>query len=223
MSGLENAIVIVGAGGHAMVVADLAELSGYSIVGFIDDVNVDRRGVPFCRATVLGGAEQLPIVAAGGVRSAVVAVGDCAARLALAERARALGLDLTALCHPTAAVARDSTIGPGTVVMAGAVVNPGAFIGSNVIVNTAASVDHECHIDDGVHVGPGVRLGGRVHVGRGTWLGIGSVVKDGIRIGAGTIVGAGSLVLRDLPGGIVAFGSPATIVRPVHHAEALSR
>src|SRR4029453_12967758 len=103
------------------------------------------------------------------------------------------------------------------------IVNPGAAIGANVIVNTAASVDHECCLDDGVHVGPGVRLGGRVRVGRGSWLGLGSGIKDGVRTGPGTIVRAGSLVLRDLPGGVVAFGTPATIVRSVTHAEAAHR
>jgi acetyltransferase EpsM len=220
---MNERLVIVGAGGHAMVVADLADLAGYTVVGFIDDVFIERRGTPFCRATVVGGAEQLAILLAAGVRHAVVAIGECAARQALADRACKHGFDLVTLCHPTASVARDCTIGPGTVLMAGAIVNPGAEIGSNVIVNTAASVDHECRISDGVHVGPGVRLGGRVQVGRGTWIGIGSVVKDGVRVGPGTIVGAGSLVLRDLPGGVVAFGSPATIVRPVRHEEAAFR
>src|SRR5262245_29406988 len=220
---MNNRLVIVGAGGHAMVVADLADLAGYAVVGFIDDVSIERRRTPFCRGTGLGGAEQLAILSAGGVRHATVAIGDCAARLALADRVCKNGLDLVSLCHPTTSVARDCTIGPGSVLMAGAIVNPGAEIGANVIVNTAASVDHECRLDDGVHVGPGARLGGRVQVGRGSWLGIGCVVRDGVRSGPGTIVGAGSLVLRDLPGGVVAFGSPATIVRSVTHAEAAHR
>lgn len=220
---MSHSLVIVGAGGHATVVADLADLAGFATVGFLDDVAVERRGTPFCRATVLGGVEQLAILAARGVRYAVVAIGDCDARLALADRARKQGFELAVLRHPGATVARDSTIGPGTVLMAGAIVNPAAEIGANVIVNTAASIDHECCIEDGVHVGPGVRLGGRVHVGRGAWLGIGSVIKDGVRIGPGTIVGAGSLVLRDLPAGVVAFGSPATIFRSAIHAQAATR
>ena len=177
----DNTIVIVGAGGHAMVVADLAELSGYSIVGFIDDVNVERRGQPFCRATVLGGAEQLAILARSGVHSAVIAIGDCTARLQLAERTRAVGLNLPVLCHPMASVARDSTIGPGTVVMAGAVVNPGASIGANVIVNTAASVDHECHIDEGVHVG--LACGWRPRARRPRCRGWGSAASSRIAFG----------------------------------------
>lgn len=220
---MRTPLLIVGAGGHARVVADIAALCGYDVIGFTDDVNVERRGAAFCGAVVLGGGEQLAITAAGGVRHAVVAIGDCDARLTLADRVWNEGLELVALCHPGATVARDCAIGPGTVLMAGAIVNPGAAIGANVIVNTAASVDHECRIADGVHIGPGARLGGRVEVERGAWLGIGSVIKDGVRIGARTIVGAGSLVLRDLPSGVVAFGSPAGIVRPVIHAQAAGR
>lgn len=220
---LHNAIVIVGAGGHARVVADLAELGGYAIAGFLDDVATERKGTPFCRAAVIGGSEQLSVLADAGVRQAAVAIGDCEIRLAYADRVATAGMDQPVLCHPTAAVARDATLGPGTVVMAGGIVNPAATVGANVIVNTAASVDHDCTIEDGAHLAPGVRLGGRVHIGRGAWIGIGAVVRDGIRIGAGTIVGAGALVLNDLPAGVVAFGVPARVVREVQHAEAAHR
>jgi UDP-N-acetylbacillosamine N-acetyltransferase len=97
------------------------------------------------------------------------------------------------------------------------VINPVAQIGENVIVNTCASVDHDCVIDDGAHVAPGAHLAARVHVGRGSWVGIGSVVKEGARIGKATVIGAGSLVLNDIPDDVLAYGSPARLVRSLSH------
>jgi acetyltransferase EpsM len=126
---------------------------------------------------------------------------------------RELGFYLATAIHPRAIVAADVSIGAGTVIVAGSVVNPGAHIGENVIINTCASIDHECIIEDGVHICPGVRLGARVRVGRAAWIGIGATIKDRVHIGPGSLIGVGAVVLSDIPGGVVAYGVPARIVR----------
>ncbi len=209
-------LVVWGTGGHALVVSDIVRAEGrYELAGFIDDAPRQRLGSMFAGAPVLGGRDRLPLLRAEGIAHAIVAVGDCARRLQLAEIVLAQGLTLATAIHPRATLAADVAVGPGTVVAAGAVVNPGASIGCNVIINTLASVDHECRIEDGVHVGPGARLGGNVSVGRGTWIGIGATVIDSIVIGAGSIVGAGAVVVRDIPAGVVVYGVPATVRRPV--------
>src|ERR1022692_2641704 len=178
-----SSIVIIGAGGHAKVVCDIARLTGrLSIAGFLDTVNAERHGSSFCGEAILGGLEQLGPLAHRGVLQAFVAVGECEARLRLAEHAIGAGFTLPVLMHPSAVCAGDVMPGAGTVLAAGAVVNPGATIGANVIINTAASVDHDCVIGDGVHVAVGARLAGHVSVGRGTWIGMGALIKDGVHI-----------------------------------------
>jgi sugar O-acyltransferase (sialic acid O-acetyltransferase NeuD family) len=213
---MRRRIVIWGASGHAMVIADIVRLSAaYDIVGFLDDVEPGRQNTKFQGLPILGGREQLDKLRDSGVEFLIVGIGDCEARLRLAEVAREKEFSLGTAIHPRAIIAADVEIGPGTMVAAGAVINPGSRIGSNVIINTSASVDHECLIGDGAHVGPGVNLGGNVRVGSGSWIGIGATVRDGIVIGARSIVGAGALVLRDVPEETVAFGVPAEVKRKI--------
>jgi acetyltransferase EpsM len=212
-------VVIWGASGHALVVADILRLEGREVVGFIDDIAAERRGQSFAGARVLGGRECLDSLRADGVHAIVIAVGDCAARLRLADVVRQHDFELIHAVHPRAVIAAGVALGAGTVVCAGAVVNPGSSIAENVIINTSATVDHECVIADGAHVGPGVHLGGRVRVGRAAWVGIGATVSDRVVIGAESVVGAGAVVLNDVPRRVVAFGVPARVVRDVDEGD----
>jgi sugar O-acyltransferase (sialic acid O-acetyltransferase NeuD family) len=209
-------VIVWGAQGHAAVVADILRAEGrFDVHGFLDDVAPERAGSIFCERPVLGTREVLPGLVASGVTCVVIAVGDCRARLELADAARGAGLELVTAVHPGSVVAPDATIGAGTVVAAGAVVNPRATIGENVIVNTCASVDHDCVLAAGVHLAPGAHLGGYVKVGRGSLVGLGASVIDRISIGEEAIIGAGAVVVDDIPSRAVAWGVPARPRRQV--------
>jgi sugar O-acyltransferase (sialic acid O-acetyltransferase NeuD family) len=185
----------------------------YKIAGFLDDVDIIRKGTKFCGATILGGSEQLEHLRQKKIKYIILGFGNCQARLALSAVTNKFGFELAISVHPGAIVADDVTIGAGTVVMAGAVINPGSAIHENVIINTSSSIDHDCVIMNGVHVGPGAHLGGAVTVDQGTWIGIGAIVKDKVKIGKNVIVGAGAVVLKDIPDGVTAFGVPAKIIK----------
>jgi len=209
-------LVIWGASGHARVVAETLRLTGqYNIYGFLDNVNLERKGESFCGSRILGGNEQLDTLITLGVHHLVFGFGDCQARLNFAPQVKEKGFELATLIHPTAIISPDATIAPGSFVAPAAVVNTGSRIGENVIINTCASVDHDCDIKAGSHICPGVHLGGHVVVGQGTWVGIGAAVRDHIVIGKGSVIGAGAVVIDDIPDGVVAYGVPARVMRPL--------
>jgi UDP-N-acetylbacillosamine N-acetyltransferase len=211
-------VIIWGASGHALVVADILRLMGdYAIVGYLDGVSPHRKGEPFGGAVIIGGQEKLEALISSGVNNLALGVGDCEARIRLAGIALESGFNLITAMHPSAIVASTAHIGAGSVLCAGSVVSPEARLGLAVVVNTCASVDHECVIEDGVHISPGAHLAGRVTVGRGTAVGIGSVARDGIRIGEGCVIGAGTVIVNDLPDHVVAYGVPARVIRPTHN------
>jgi len=206
-------IVIWGASGHAMVVADIIRLRRkFSIYGFIDDINPDRKNEMFSRERILGGTEVLDTLEKG-VHRFIIAIGDCKARIEKARIIKQAGFDLISAIHPSSIIASDVLIGEGSVIAAGAVINPGCKIGDNVIINTSAVIDHECVINDGSHICPGANLAGNVTIGESSWIGIGSIIKEKIRIGNNSFIGAGSLVLKDIPDNVVAFGSPAKVMK----------
>jgi len=207
-------LVIWGASGHALVVADIVRLQGiYTIAGFLDNVNPQRRGATFCESVILGGEEQLARLQAQGIKHILLGFGDCQMRLEKSQYLLSQGFSLAMAVHPRATVANDVIIGPGTVVAAGAVINPGTRIGDSVIINTSASIDHECIIGDAAHIGPGVHLAGQVMVGTATQIGIGAVVVQRTSIGDGSIIGAGAVVVGDVPDHVVAYGVPARVKR----------
>lgn len=213
-------LVVWGASGHALVVADTIRLQGeYEIVGFLDDINPDRKNAKFCGGCILGGQEQLIPLREQKVDHIIFGFGDCKARLKLSQIVKELGFSLATAVHPSAIVAKDVTIGEGTVIVAGSVVNPDVSIGENVIINTNATIGHGSVIGEGVHIAPGVNLAGDVQIGRGTWIGIGSTVVAGIKIGHDTIIGAGAVVVKDIPAGVIAYGVPAKIIRKKIHTE----
>ncbi len=115
--------------------------------------------------------------------------------------------------HPRATVPMRWTVGNGVHVGPGATIAPYAELADFVVVNRNASVGHHAVLEDLVTVNPGAHIAGVCRIGRGVIVGAGATVVDRIAIGPDTVIGAGSVVNRDLPGGVVAYGVPARVVR----------
>jgi acetyltransferase EpsM len=210
---LDMRVLIVGAGGHAQVVADILlrmqEVGGgLTPVGYLDDnpalADQSLLGLP-----VLGAVTHLSTIAHDAL---IVAIGDNASRQHLFETLQSRGERFVVARHPSAVIAPDVQIGPGSMICAGVVVNPGSIVGANVILNTGCTVDHHNHIGNHVHIAPGVHLGGEVTIGEGALVGIGATVMPRRRVGPWSVVGAGALVHADLPDGVTAAGVPARVV-----------
>jgi|YNPBryantNP2012_1023418.scaffolds.fasta_scaffold26938_2 sugar O-acyltransferase (sialic acid O-acetyltransferase NeuD family) len=209
-------VLILGAGGHAQVVADIL-LQSYQAganvypVGFLDD-KPTLVGTTIMGLTVLGTVAQLDEFDHDAV---IVAIGDNRTRARLFESVRARGEKIVNAIHPAAVIAPDVRLGRGVMICAGVVVNTGTVIGDDVILNTGCTIDHHNHIGDHAHIAPGVHLGGNVTIGEGALVGIGAVVIPQRIVGAWSVIGAGSVVTKDIPAYATAVGVPARVIKRI--------
>jgi sugar O-acyltransferase (sialic acid O-acetyltransferase NeuD family) len=211
---MKRDLLVIGGGGHAKVVIDLALRSGaWRITGVLDDAE-GAMGKSVLGCEVLGGTGRISQYSAGG-SSFVVAIGSNAVRERLQATSTSAGLVAATLIHPSAIVAESARIGEGAVVMAGVVINADARIGKGVIVNTGAVIDHDCQLGDYCHVAPGVKLCGSVSIGSRSLVGVGASVIPGIVIGSDCVIGAGAAVVSQVPNGNRVVGVPARVIKVV--------
>ena len=199
-------VVIIGAGGHAKVIADMIEKSGDEIVGFLDDNK--KKGTTIIKEyKVLGDFNnRFPLAIANSDYEFIIAIGDNKKR---EEISHSPNLKFYTAIHPSAQIGLDVEIKEGTVIMANACINSSAKIGKHCIINTGAIIEHDNIIEDFVHISPNVALGGTVKIGKNTHVGIGSIIKNNITICENCKIGAGAVVVKDIKEEGTYVGVPA--------------
>jgi sugar O-acyltransferase (sialic acid O-acetyltransferase NeuD family) len=202
-----DAIILVGAGGHASVVLEAMLAAGMRDPCVLDDAPGDRE--------LLGRPVGFPAVPTACVSEFCafhVAIGCNAARSAKFTHFLRAGMKPVTVVHPHASVSPSATLAPGVFIAARAVVGPLARVGAGAVVNHGAVVDHGCDIGEFVHVAPNATLGGGSVVGPSTLVGSGAILFPGIVLGTGATVGAGAVVRRNVPSGTLVVGVPARLV-----------
>lgn len=201
---MHNKLIIIGAGGHGRVVADIAEkTTDYEEILFLDDADISSTG----KYRVIGKIADYE----NHLEDAdfFVALGDNELRKNVFMLLVSKKASIPTFVHPSAIVADDVTLGKGTVVIAGAVINCGANIGDAVIINTGSSVDHDCIVGSYSHIAVGARITGEAKIGESVFIGANAVVVPDVSVCEGSIVGAGAVVIRNITKKGIYVGIPA--------------
>lgn len=199
---MDKKVIIIGAGGHAKVVADAVRKSGDLVIGFLDDHK--PCGESFCGAKILGKISEYKGFADGSCF--IVAIGSNPTRKRIVEE---LDCQWYTAIHPSAVIGDGVRIGEGVFVAAGAVINADAVIEKHSIVNTCAVVEHDCLIGGFSHISPNAAVCGGCEIGELTWIGSGATVINGINICDCVTVGAGAVVVKDIKEMGIFVGVPA--------------
>lgn len=195
-------ICILGAGGHAKVIIEIAELLNLNINGVFDHNLLAEQ--------VLQYKVNHDFKTIDDSDSIFFALGNNEKRK---ENAANFNNQSINLIHPSAIISKSVSMGEGNAVMAGSVINSSVKIGNHCIINTSSSIDHDCEIEDFVHISPSAALAGNVKILEGAQVGIGACVRQNITIGRWSIVGAGAVVLKDVPDNSTVIGNPAKIYK----------
>lgn len=105
-----------------------------------------------------------------------------------------------------------------------------AFLNYNCVILDTAPV----HIGNAVFIAPGTVISAAGHamdpgqrsreavgvsapivIEDDVWIGANCTICPGVTIGRGSVIGAGSTVVRDIPAGVVAMGTPCRVHRPL--------
>ena len=206
-------LLILGFGGHARSVADVALACGYDELVFVDEHA--RDGENFLGHPVT--ADIDPYVGQDWVL--FPAAGDNRKREAQCFTAWELGFTIATLLSPKASIGAGASISAGCFVGHHAHVGPMARLGRACIINTGAIVEHECLVGDFCHVSVNAAIAGRSRLGDYSMLGAGATIIDQVLVGNDVLIGAGAVVCRsiEIPGTYV--GVPAKPVSVEPHSQ----
>lgn len=121
----------------------------------------------------------------------------------------------THVIHPGSIISDTVTMGKGCFVEPGSIITSFATLGFGVSINRGVTIGHHTTIGNFTSLNPGVHVAGHCTIGERTQIGIGSVVFNGVNIGNRCIIGGGSVVTKDIPDGMVAWGNPCKVVKPI--------
>ena len=199
-------VVIIGAGGHAKVIADIIIKSEDNLVGFLDDnKEIDTKVIEDYK--VIGDFNnRISLSITHPEYEFIIAIGNNSLRKKLSETRN---MKFYTAIHPSAQIGLGVQIGEGTVIMANATINPSTKIGKHCIINTGAIIEHDNKIDDYVHISPNATLCGTVNVGKETHIGAGATIKNNINITKNCTIGAGAVVVKNIEKEGTYVGVPA--------------
>lgn len=208
-------LFILGTGGQARDVAEIADAAGYR------PIFVTRDSFVIAAWTLADEVVSEDEALAWTSEAFVIGIGDNRTRANIAARLRGT-LRFPALIHPDTSFGRGqrerASVTEGSIIFAGARATANVSIGDFCVVNVNATLSHDVELDDFASVSPGANIAGNVHIGKGALIGAGAVINQGddkrkLDIGAWCTIGSGAVVVRDCDPDSVYAGVPARKVR----------
>lgn len=190
-------IILIGAGGHGVSVADVIEKEKkFKIYCFIDM----KKNKSLKKYKTLSSDKNLNKLKKK-VNYAFIAIGqikELFLREKLFKKLLKLKFKIPKIVSPLAYVSNNALIGAGTIVMHGAIINSKAKIGKNCIINTGAIIEHDVVIGDNCHISTGSIINGGAIIFSNSFIGSGSVIKQKIIIGKASFINAKQFIKKNL-------------------------
>ena len=208
-------IVLFGGGNQSHYTIDIIEKENkYNIVGIVDsvhDIGSIRFGYP-----VLGRVHDINYLSTKhNIYGGIISIGDNWIRHDVYQQITKINPEFIFVnaIHPSVIIGNTTELGIGIIAMAGCIFNPKAIIKDFTFFATGAQVEHDNIINEFSSISAGSITGGYVTLGKFSAITLGVTVLDRIEIGQNTVIGAGSLVIKSLPDNVLAYGTPAKIIR----------
>ena len=195
---MKEKLIIIGGGGFAKEVLEIAELNGYSIYGCLDD----KKDITL-KCNYLGEISKLESIS-DRIDAAFIAIGaynsqSLSKRISIIESVSRLGIKMATLISPNAIISSGVEIKNGSFIAHGVVICVDAKIKNNVIVNANAVIGHDCLVENNCIIAPSAFIGGSTSIGENSLIGPCSQILQGLNLGKQILVSAGAMVKKSLP------------------------
>ena len=208
-------LIIIGAGGHGRVAADIADQMKIPTIKFLDFswnnkyLTIEKNYHNTENYWDIIGKPDKATISDLVFKNFkfFVAISNNKERKSFFDL---IGIEnIISLIHPSSTISNNVEILNGTMISANVAINVLSKIGYGSIINTGSIIDHDCQIGNFVHIGPGVNIAGKVIIKNFSSIGLGSNIIQNISIGKNAFIGAGSLVLDNISDDVIAYGLPA--------------
>lgn len=167
-------LLILGAGGYGLAVAEAAHLSGqWQEIIFADDRWPKTQEVGEYK--IVSNIANVQQFTSNNIQ-AIVAVGNNDLREKWQKLLGDLGIRMTSVIHPQAVVSPTAQIGQGVTVMAGCVISTKTVINDGVILNIGTLLDHDVIIKAFAHLSVGVKVSSGKIIAPYSFLEVGSCI-----------------------------------------------
>lgn len=199
-------LAILGGGGFAREVAEVAEMRAYAIAACYA---LDPGSFAGMHRGYLDELER----EAGEFDGVALGIGatdrrSLRRRLDLIDWLVARHIVCPPLVSPHAIVAPSAVVGDGAFVAHGVILGLDARVEAFGLVNSGAILGHDVHVSTNAIVAPGAFLGGGSRIGGSTLVGPLAKVLQGVAIGSNVIVGIGCTALRSVADGSTIWPRP---------------
>lgn len=215
-------LLIIGAGAFGAIAASLAEEMNanaiqhehparWDVIGYADR-DVAKRGKRHAGYVVRGTVDDLGRDFYARDLWFFCAIAENNTRAKIVRSVEQFGWRPATLLHPTAVLAGNVEIGPGSYVGPLAVISVNAKIGAHVIIETHVSIGNDAVLKDFCAVFPGARISGCCHLGEYALIGSNATLLPGTVVGDRAVVGASSLTAGPVEPETTVLGVPARIL-----------
>jgi len=204
-------LILIGAGGHARIAIDIANLNNFKILGIIDLNYKQKKKTEYINSyPVIGGLEKLKNFETKNIK-AFISIGDNITRKKYYKILLNRNFSVINLIHPSAIISKSVSLGSGVMVGPGAIINANSMIKDNVIINSGSIIEHEVTVFSHSHCAPRSIVAGRSIIGETVVVGAGSIIIENLEIGKNSIIAAGSTVIKKVANNLLIAGTPGKI------------
>lgn len=210
---LEEQIVVIGAGGTGLLVADSIRRSpGKRLMGFLDD-DPGKSGLAVAGACVLGGLQSWEALPGGCLF--ISSLYSPKKNTEFFLKIQSLGIPESrwaTVIDPTAIVLSSITLGRGSYIGPATLLEPNVCVGNWCALLGRVYVAHDTCLGAYAACANNASIAGGVKAGVAAFIGANATVREYLHIGDNSVVGMGAAVVRDVLAGSIVAGNPARMI-----------